>query len=661
MTRDIKNKNKPLVASFGRYKAIKKLGEGSMGCVYLAMDPVLERQLAIKVISLEKQLDEKTRGGYLKRFVLEAKATAKLNHQSIVSVYDAGEQDGFPWIAFEYVKGESLAELLEKKDKLKIEQAVSIAIDIASALKHAHKFGIIHRDIKPANILLDSETGIAKLADFGIVKAPHTALTQDGNILGSPGYMSPEQIKGEKLDDRSDMFSLGIVIYQMVSGIHPFLRDDVIKTLYATINGDCKSLKVIMRKIPNSLERAISKCMTTEKDARIETADDLINMLKNNKTNKTNRPRIAVDAVAGGANNLLKKILPKKQQLQKTSKFVIKKNKKTPHSLFKWLKKLPRTVSIGKTQIADIINTGQKIPERIFKHATKTKKLKLPSKAFRQMANWFKSIPVYFSFKTKLFSITAQQKKWLLNSSITLCIIALFVLFLFFFGFKNSASKPSYTSLSNGIAKTLYLSGKNRQLIETGFTKIKNGNYEEVKNISQTLSESKSTVAYSYLFSGLIALNAEDYDNANILFQNGKKQKRGRKIIDSHLETILQNIEKEISEEQARQALITLVAVTLKSAEHPIVKNWLASRNHWTRWNAVAIQEYAGLKIDMVPLYILDLRYSGSMKTRINAAEMLGESRDDRAIKPLTEAKNKGFRDPFVSTTASTMLENYFE
>jgi serine/threonine protein kinase len=264
---------------FGRYTVLKLLGQGAMGTVYLAHDPVLERKVALKVISVDAMVDRSIRADYLKRFSFEAKASAKLNHPSIVAVYDAGEENGLPWIAFQYVQGETLESLLAQKGKLPVGRAIAFARDIASALRHAHGWSIVHRDIKPANILIESSTGVAKLADFGIVKAPWAVLSHEENTLGSPGYMSPEQIDGVDLDERADLFCLGVVMYQMVSGMHPFLRDTMAATIFATCNNDYTPLGDIVAEVPPSLDWAVRRCLAADRDKRIRSANELVAML----------------------------------------------------------------------------------------------------------------------------------------------------------------------------------------------------------------------------------------------------------------------------------------------------------------------------------------------------------------------------------------------
>jgi serine/threonine-protein kinase len=267
------------VDKFGRYTVVRLLGDGAMGKVYLANDPVLERKVALKVISMDSMIDSAMREDFLKRFSFEAKASAKLSHPSIVAVYDAGEESGLPWIAFEFVQGETLESLINRKGRLPLGRAIAFARDIAAALRHAHGWSIIHRDIKPANILVESSTGIVKLADFGIVKAPWAVISHDENTLGSPGYMSPEQIDGVDLDERADLFCLGVVIYQMITGMHPFLRDTMPATIFATCNNELTPPRDIVSATPPALDWAVRRCLASDRNKRIGSANELVEML----------------------------------------------------------------------------------------------------------------------------------------------------------------------------------------------------------------------------------------------------------------------------------------------------------------------------------------------------------------------------------------------
>jgi serine/threonine protein kinase len=269
-----------LPAAIGRYRIIKALGSGAMGRVYLAEDPLLDRKIALKVISVDPRLQFETHHEYLTRFTIEAKASAKLTHPSIVQVFDAGEEDGEPWIAFQLIKGESLETMLRRRGRLTVRRAMLFAIDMASALQHAHSWNIIHRDIKPANIIIEQSSGIAKLADFGIAQAPWSPPVNDDYIVGSPGFMSPEQIDGRDVDQRSDLFALGIVMYLMLTGEHPFLRKTLRTTCDATRRGEYTPLRQIIPAIPRAIDMAVHRCLYPDLRMRMRTAAELVDILR---------------------------------------------------------------------------------------------------------------------------------------------------------------------------------------------------------------------------------------------------------------------------------------------------------------------------------------------------------------------------------------------
>ncbi|MEZ5824482.1 MAG: serine/threonine-protein kinase [Geminicoccaceae bacterium] len=202
----------------GRYELIEPLGEGAMSMVWLASDPLLERRLAIKVLRPEARHDRQ----YVERFLEDARAAAKLNHPNIVRVVDVDNSGDAPYILMEVVNGPSLDAWLEKAGKIDIGKAASIARDIASALAAAHAAGIVHRDIKPSNVLLDEETGQVRLTDFGAAKREErtsdTELTTHGQLIGTPRYMAPEQINGEPVSPKTDLFALGATLFEMLAG-----------------------------------------------------------------------------------------------------------------------------------------------------------------------------------------------------------------------------------------------------------------------------------------------------------------------------------------------------------------------------------------------------------------------------------------------------------
>jgi serine/threonine protein kinase len=264
----------------GRYRIVKQLGSGAMGKVYLAHDPALDRTVALKVVSIDRHMQTESRDGCLARFAAEARASARLNHPSIVPVYDTGQEAGEPWIAFQLVEGESLEALLKRRGKLTVRRVILFTIDIASALQHAHAWQIYHRDVKPGNILIDKSTGIARLADFGIVQAPWTPPDGEGLMVGSPGYMSPEQIEGKEVDGRADLFALGAMAYQMISGENPFQRRTLRLTIEATLKGEYTPLRELVPDVPKPLDMAIHRCLYADLRLRIGSAAELVDLLQ---------------------------------------------------------------------------------------------------------------------------------------------------------------------------------------------------------------------------------------------------------------------------------------------------------------------------------------------------------------------------------------------
>src|SRR3981081_568162 len=202
----------------GRYLLEARIGTGGMSTVYRALDETLQRQVAIKLMNREIPADS----DQLERFRGEARAVAQLSHPHIVGVIDAGEDEGRPYIVFEFVEGETLKERIRRHGRLEISEAVAYAIEIARALGAAHARHIVHRDVKPQNVLIDEE-GSAKVTDFGIARTPdEEGLTADGRVLGTTDYVSPEQALGQPVTGQSDLYSLGVVLYEMLTGEVPF-------------------------------------------------------------------------------------------------------------------------------------------------------------------------------------------------------------------------------------------------------------------------------------------------------------------------------------------------------------------------------------------------------------------------------------------------------
>ena len=256
----------------GRYEVLKRVGSGGMADVYMAKDHKLNRNVAVKVLKSEYVEDEK----FLKKFETEAQAVARLSHPNIVNIYDVGIEDGINYIVMELAEGITLKEYIRKKGYLSPKETVEISTQIASAISRAHKNHIIHRDIKPQNILV-SDTGIIKVTDFGIAKATSSnTVTSTATAMGSVHYISPEQAKGRFCDEKSDIYSLGITMYEMVTGHVPFDHENGVTIALMHLQNEITPPSQIRDGIPDSLEKIILKCTMKKPEERYQTADDLI-------------------------------------------------------------------------------------------------------------------------------------------------------------------------------------------------------------------------------------------------------------------------------------------------------------------------------------------------------------------------------------------------
>lgn len=255
----------------GRYRIERFLGAGAMGEVYLAEDPQIDRKLAIKTVRLvgrPSEIDERK-----KRLLREARAAGRLLHPNIVTLFDAGEAEGLLFLAFEFVAGTDLAVRLEAgQPRLSLRDVLRVARQAAEALDYAHSLGIVHRDIKPSNILIDSANRV-KVADFGIAKmaGQSTELTMAGSVMGSPQYLSPEQIRGEDLDGRNDIFSLGVVLYELLSGKRPFDGDTITTLVYQILHKEPPPVSEL-RAVPPRLEDLLHRMLAKDRDDRVATA-----------------------------------------------------------------------------------------------------------------------------------------------------------------------------------------------------------------------------------------------------------------------------------------------------------------------------------------------------------------------------------------------------
>jgi len=249
----------------GRYEIIEELGRGSMGVVYRARDPLLDRTLALKTVTLDLSVAEAQ--AFEQRFYREARSAGRLNHPNIVTVHDVGKNDSIAYIAMEYLPGRSLREILDSGVVLPVERIVDIATQVADGLAFAHASGVVHRDIKPPNIMV-LDSGAVKITDFGIALLPMGSRTLAGTVFGSPKYMSPEQVVGRPVDGRADIFALGAVLYEMLTGFAPFFGGDLEAVLYQVINEMPAPPASRNRALPAAFDYIVAKALAKHPDDR---------------------------------------------------------------------------------------------------------------------------------------------------------------------------------------------------------------------------------------------------------------------------------------------------------------------------------------------------------------------------------------------------------
>jgi predicted Ser/Thr protein kinase len=246
----------------GRYRIIKEIGRGAMGLVYLAHDPEIDRDVAIKTVQIFASLPERERGEARERMLREARAAGKLLHPGIVTLFDAGEADGALYLAMEYVEGKTLDHYCRSDSLLQVGEAAEMVARIAESLDYAHGAGIIHRDVKPTNLMHVGGHAV-KIMDFGLAKPSEGELTTNGELLGTPSYMSPEQIRGKNLDGRSDLFSLGVVLFELLTGERPFPGETISSIIYRIVNEEPRDIADFKERIEPALsgflQRALAK------------------------------------------------------------------------------------------------------------------------------------------------------------------------------------------------------------------------------------------------------------------------------------------------------------------------------------------------------------------------------------------------------------------
>lgn len=263
----------------GRYEIREELGRGAMGTVYLGYDPRISRQVAIKTLSYN-QFQAKELDQIKLRFFREAEAAGRLNHPNIVSVFDVGEENDLAFIAMDFAEGKPLSEFAEGDNLLPVFEVYRIICDVAQALEYAHSNNIVHRDIKPGNIMYNPSPYQLKVTDFGIARLIDDSRTSTGEILGSPLYMAPEQLKGKKVDHTADIFSLGVTFYQLLCGQLPFDGNNLASLTYEIIHGKHKSVRAVRKDLPTSASRIVNQALQKNAEDRYESAGEMALVLK---------------------------------------------------------------------------------------------------------------------------------------------------------------------------------------------------------------------------------------------------------------------------------------------------------------------------------------------------------------------------------------------
>ena len=277
---DPNSTEKPML---GRYQVEKELGKGAMGVVYLGRDPKINRVVAIKTMALKDEFESDELVEVKERFFREAETAGRLNHPNIVTIYDAGEEHDLAYIAMEFLKGHDLARYTKADALLPVPTVVQIVFKSALALHYAHEHQVVHRDIKPANIMYDPESGQLKITDFGIARITDSSRTKTGTVLGTPTYMSPEQVAGKKVDGRSDLYSLGVMFYQMLSGTAPFRADSMASLMYKIANDPAPNLLEqrpdLAQQLP-MLAAIIDKALSKDPAARYQNGQEFAIAIK---------------------------------------------------------------------------------------------------------------------------------------------------------------------------------------------------------------------------------------------------------------------------------------------------------------------------------------------------------------------------------------------
>ncbi|MRD48629.1 CHASE2 domain-containing protein [Caenimonas koreensis DSM 17982] len=284
----------------GRYQVEKELGKGAMGVVYLGKDPKIGRVVAIKTMALSQEFEGDELADARERFFREAETAGRLQHQNIVTIFDAGEEHDLAYIAMEFLKGKDLVDQCKDGQLLEMPRVLSIVARVAEALAYAHRQNVVHRDIKPANIMYEMESDTVKVTDFGIARITDSSKTKTGLVLGTPSFMSPEQIAGKKVDGRSDLYSLGVMLFQMLTGVLPFRGDSMAELMYKIANEEAPDIRIIRKEIPEKLANVVALALSKRPETRYQDGDQFAADLRSAQADLQGVSTSAVKAQAKG-------------------------------------------------------------------------------------------------------------------------------------------------------------------------------------------------------------------------------------------------------------------------------------------------------------------------------------------------------------------------
>ena len=259
----------------GRYQVDKELGRGAMGTVYLGHDPKIGRTVAIKTMLLSQEFEGEKLEDIRERFFREAETAGRLNHPNIITIYDVGEEEELSYIAMDYLRGDTLLEYCKADNLLPVKTVLELMIKVADALNYANGQNVVHRDIKPANIMYDPDSGVLNVTDFGVACLTDASKTKTGTILGSPSYMSPEQLAGRKVDGRSDLFSLGVTMYQMLTGELPFIGESLASLMYKITNEKHPDVRLFRPDLPSCISSVINKSLAKDVERRFQNGEKM--------------------------------------------------------------------------------------------------------------------------------------------------------------------------------------------------------------------------------------------------------------------------------------------------------------------------------------------------------------------------------------------------